>query len=31
MKYGITNAKKVLDAGWEKLVEILDEGGYTRV
>ena len=30
MKYGITNAKKVLDAGWEKLVEILDEGGYTR-
>jgi hypothetical protein len=30
MKHGITNAKKVLDAGWEKLVEILDEGGYTR-
>lgn len=30
MKHGITSAKKVLDAGWEKLVEILDEGGYTR-
>ncbi|MGB9895372.1 MAG: hypothetical protein ACP5HX_03580 [Thermoproteota archaeon] len=30
MRHRLTNAKKVLDAGWEKLVEILDEGGYTR-
>lgn len=26
----ITSAKKIVEAGWDKLVELLDEGGYTR-
>jgi hypothetical protein len=30
LKHGITSAKKILDTGWNGLVEILDEGGYTR-
>jgi hypothetical protein len=30
MKHRVTSAKKVLGAGWEKLVKILDEDGYTR-
>jgi hypothetical protein len=28
--HGITSAKNILNAGWDRLVEILDEGGYTR-
>lgn len=27
---GITTPEKVLDAGWDKLVEVLDSGGYVR-
>ncbi|KXB08166.1 hypothetical protein AKJ58_00775 [candidate division MSBL1 archaeon SCGC-AAA385D11] len=27
---GITTSEKILEAGWDKLVEILDSGGYTR-
>jgi hypothetical protein len=30
LKHGITSVKKILDTGWNGLVEILDEGGYTR-
>jgi hypothetical protein len=30
LKHGATNAKKILDTGWNGLVDILDEGGYTR-
>jgi hypothetical protein len=30
LKHGVTSAKKILDTGWNGLVEILDEGGYTR-
>jgi hypothetical protein len=26
----VTTAKRILEAGWTRLVEILDEGGYTR-
>ncbi|MEM4246158.1 MAG: hypothetical protein QW390_02560, partial [Candidatus Bathyarchaeia archaeon] len=29
-RYGIISADKVLAAGWDRLVKILDEGGYTR-
>ncbi|MCZ7400252.1 MAG: hypothetical protein O8C62_11380 [Candidatus Methanoperedens sp.] len=29
-KYGILSPKKILDAGWDELVGILDEGGYVR-
>lgn len=29
-KRKITTAKKILETGWDGLVEILDEGGYTR-
>lgn len=29
-KQGITTAKRILAAGWDRLVSILDEGGYTR-
>jgi endonuclease III len=27
---GITTPERILDAGWDRLVEILDSGGYTR-
>jgi endonuclease III len=27
---GLTSPKRILDAGWDRLVEILDSGGYTR-
>ena len=27
---GVTTASRVVDAGWDRLVSILDEGGYTR-
>jgi hypothetical protein len=30
LKHGVTNVKKILQTGWQGLVEILDEGGYTR-
>jgi len=30
LKHGVTSAKKILATGWHGLVEILDEGGYTR-
>jgi DNA polymerase/3'-5' exonuclease PolX len=26
----VTTAKRIVEAGWNRLVEILDEGGYTR-
>ncbi|HTN66139.1 MAG TPA: hypothetical protein VL051_08155 [Burkholderiaceae bacterium] len=27
---GVLSSRKILDAGWDKLVAILDRGGYTR-
>jgi hypothetical protein len=30
LKHGVTNAEKILATGWHGLVDILDEGGYTR-
>jgi hypothetical protein len=29
-KHGVTTARRIIDAGWDRLVRILDEGGYTR-
>jgi hypothetical protein len=29
-RHGVTTATRVVDAGWDRLVSILDEGGYTR-
>ncbi len=29
-KYSVTSPDKILDAGWDELVSILDEGGYVR-
>jgi len=29
-KQGITTARRIVAAGWDRLVSILDEGGYTR-
>ncbi len=29
-RYGILSPDKILDAGWDELVRILDEGGYVR-
>jgi hypothetical protein len=29
-KHGVTTARRIIDAGWDRLVSILDEGGYTR-
>jgi len=29
-KYGVLSPEKILDAGWDGLVGILDEGGYVR-
>ena len=28
--HGVTTASRVVDAGWDRLVSVLDEGGYTR-
>ncbi|MGC8812142.1 MAG: hypothetical protein ACP5O8_00965 [Candidatus Aenigmatarchaeota archaeon] len=30
LKHGVTSARKILETGWHGLVDILDEGGYTR-
>jgi len=29
-KYGVLSPEKILDTGWDGLVKMLDEGGYTR-
>lgn len=29
-KYGILSPEKIMEAGWDELVRILDEGGYVR-
>jgi len=29
-KCGLTTPQKILDAGWDRLVEVLDAGGYVR-
>lgn len=29
-KHGVTTAKRIVAVGWDRLVGILDEGGYTR-
>ena len=29
-RHGVTTASRVVGAGWDRLVSILDEGGYTR-
>ena len=29
-RHGVTTARRVVDEGWDRLVSILDEGGYTR-
>jgi endonuclease III len=29
-RYGVTTSSRIVDAGWDRLVSILDEGGYTR-
>lgn len=29
-RHGLTTARRIVDAGWDRLVSILDEGGYTR-
>jgi hypothetical protein len=29
-RHGITTARRIVAAGWDRLVSILDEGGYTR-
>jgi len=29
-KYNLLDPKKMLDAGWDELVSVLDEGGYVR-
>jgi DNA polymerase/3'-5' exonuclease PolX len=29
-RHGLTSAKRIVDAGWDRLVSILDEGSYTR-
>ncbi|HTX44339.1 MAG TPA: hypothetical protein VMC61_06375 [Methanocella sp.] len=28
--HGLTDARSIVDAGWDRLVALLDEGGYTR-
>ena len=30
LEHGVSNAKGILDAGWQRLVDILDYGSYTR-
>jgi hypothetical protein len=29
-RHGLTTARRIVNAGWDRLVSILDEGGYTR-
>jgi hypothetical protein len=29
-KHGLTTSRRIIEAGWDTLVSILDEGGYTR-
>lgn len=29
-RYGVTTARRIVAVGWERLVRMLDEGGYTR-
>lgn len=29
-RHSVTTARRILDAGWDRLVRLLDEGGYTR-
>lgn len=29
-QYGLANPRSIVKAGWDRLVEVLDEGGYTR-
>jgi hypothetical protein len=29
-RHGLTTARRIVKAGWDRLVSILDEGGYTR-
>mgnify|MGYP002153781027 CR=1 FL=1 len=29
-KHGVVTARRIVGAGWDRLVKILDEGGYTR-
>ncbi len=29
-RHGLISPRRIIDAGWEKLVQVLDEGGYTR-
>jgi len=29
-RHGVITVKRILNAGWDRLVSILDEGGYTR-
>jgi len=29
-KHGVVTARRIVEAGWDRLVSILDEGGYTR-
>jgi len=29
-RHGVTTARRIAGAGWDRLVSILDEGGYTR-
>jgi len=29
-RHGITTARRIVAAGWDRLVKVLDEGGYTR-
>jgi hypothetical protein len=29
-KHGVTTSRRIIEAGWDRLVSILDEGGYTR-
>jgi len=30
VKYGLIYPDKIVEAGWDRIVDILDEGGYTR-
>ncbi|HDH07016.1 MAG TPA: hypothetical protein ENF87_01470 [Thermoproteales archaeon] len=30
VEYGLTTPEKIIEAGWDKLVEVLDSGGYVR-
>lgn len=30
IRYGLDSPSKIIDAGWDRIVDILDEGGYVR-